>query len=371
MINAESIRKLDFVRTKDGTYAQVTDVQDNYVVTDEGIFGYDEIDDYNKNINKLVVEGDFVNGAKVYRSKENLMVNGNYLYNVNIVQVISKRRFYANCYSPNARSTISNCKWQTIKQFPKYEVSTTGIVREVDSGKILTYVSGKEAPYVRLEDNRDKKVMSVAILVLDAFVGHEKNKVPSYKDSNKFNCNLSNLEWVADTVYMKESVVKSNIPKAYKYKYLIGYYNGIPVMYADCVRSALDFMFDNCSNVVDTKTYKLTTSIRDGRPYHGINFEMVSEEDYYNNMKLIDLSKFKDFYRENIQKKSSAIQNNSNDIIPISKYLNTPNEKSIVNMSYLDEPTDDEIFALEEELQHKTTLSEFKSKLYAVMDRYE
>ena len=219
MINADNVRKLDYVRTKSGIYAQVTDVQDTCLVTDGGIFSYSDIDDFNKYLNKLVVEGDFVNGARVYKSKGSLLVNGNFVYNVNIVQIMSKRMFYQNCYIPNSHSKISNCVWVPIKQFPKYEVSTTGVVREIDSGKILTYVSGKDTPYVRLDDIRDKKVMSVAVLVLEAFSGPAKGRVPNFRDLNKFNCNISNLEWTVNEEYVKEH--KSKSKTNYKNKFLI------------------------------------------------------------------------------------------------------------------------------------------------------
>ena len=110
--------------------------------------------------------------------------------------------------------------WKTIKEFPNYEVSTYGNVRNVKTGKILKPL---KTPYgylqVELFNNGKSQFIKIHVLVAKAFlpdtgknpdgtimIGHHQ---VNHRDECKINNNLLNLEW-CDARY---NLNYSNIPK--------------------------------------------------------------------------------------------------------------------------------------------------------------
>ena len=98
--------------------------------------------------------------------------------------------------------------WKVIKEFPNYEVSTYGNVRNVKTKKILKpFIKNKQKSYlrVRLYNNGKDYELYVHVLVAKAFlpdtnrnpdgtimVGHHQ---VNHKDECKTNNNVLNLEW--------------------------------------------------------------------------------------------------------------------------------------------------------------------------------
>ena len=92
--------------------------------------------------------------------------------------------------------------WKEIKDFPNYEVSNKGQVRNVKTGRMLKpYVNlggGKGYYKVRLTSEPYKtKQFFVHRLVAEAFIPKEKEEYTdvNHIDENKLNNNVDNLEW--------------------------------------------------------------------------------------------------------------------------------------------------------------------------------
>jgi hypothetical protein len=90
-------------------------------------------------------------------------------------------------------------RWLPIKDFPNYEVSNEGLVRNVNTKHILKLNTKKGThPYkrVHLSNKGIAKYPLVHRLVLIAFVGDcPKGMQCLHADNNPANNNLSNLSW--------------------------------------------------------------------------------------------------------------------------------------------------------------------------------
>lgn len=85
--------------------------------------------------------------------------------------------------------------WKTIKDFPNYEVSTHGRVRNKKTGHILKPIPDKDG-YLRVHLNTDRNVKRVNRLVADAFIPNPENKPHvNHLDGIKSNNCVTNLVW--------------------------------------------------------------------------------------------------------------------------------------------------------------------------------
>ncbi len=93
--------------------------------------------------------------------------------------------------------------WRPIPWCPLYEVSDLGRVRNPYGRQLATYAAGKEGyPAVNLvryeEDKKQRAGRSVAVLVLQAFVGPcPEGCVAFHRDFDLENNRLDNLSWQA------------------------------------------------------------------------------------------------------------------------------------------------------------------------------
>lgn len=88
--------------------------------------------------------------------------------------------------------------WKVIKDFPKYEVSTFGNVRNIKTLKILKpYMNGGGYKKVSLMvDNTSQKTMLIHRLVAITFIPNPENKsTVNHKNHDSLNNNIENLEW--------------------------------------------------------------------------------------------------------------------------------------------------------------------------------
>lgn len=88
--------------------------------------------------------------------------------------------------------------WKVIEEYPNYEVSNFGRVRNLKSNKLLKFDLYEQGYYrVQLFKNNKKKNKRVHRLVALSFIQQIPNKPDvNHKDGNKLNNHVDNLEWV-------------------------------------------------------------------------------------------------------------------------------------------------------------------------------
>lgn len=89
--------------------------------------------------------------------------------------------------------------YKTIEEFPKYEISTTGDVRNKETGRILKPRLDKDG-YLRIslkDENGKLKTRFIHRLVAITYIPNPLNKPQvNHKDFNRQNPSVENLEWV-------------------------------------------------------------------------------------------------------------------------------------------------------------------------------
>jgi hypothetical protein len=95
--------------------------------------------------------------------------------------------------------TVCNDQWLAIPSYPNYEVSNTGLVRNLKNKHILAFNTKKgKHPYQRVHLSLQGKSKYVLVhrLVLEAFVGPCPLGCQTlHLDDNPKNNHLSNLKW--------------------------------------------------------------------------------------------------------------------------------------------------------------------------------
>lgn len=90
-------------------------------------------------------------------------------------------------------------KWLPISEFPNYEISDAGIVRRIDTKKVIAQNTKKgKHPYKRVHLSHEgvAKYVLVHRLVLRAFIGECPDGLEClHDDDDPTNNNLSNLSW--------------------------------------------------------------------------------------------------------------------------------------------------------------------------------
>ena len=88
-------------------------------------------------------------------------------------------------------------KWKTIIDFPNYDVSSFGKIRNNKSGKIMKNSIKSGYCNISLINENNYKTLKVHRLVALAFIENPENKSEvNHKDKNKLNNSISNLEWM-------------------------------------------------------------------------------------------------------------------------------------------------------------------------------
>lgn len=88
-------------------------------------------------------------------------------------------------------------EWRVIKDYPKYEVSNYGNVRNRKNGKLKTPRRGRNKNYlsVYLRNENGDNTRPIHRLVAENFVEGENKICVNHKDGNKLNNYYKNLEW--------------------------------------------------------------------------------------------------------------------------------------------------------------------------------
>lgn len=90
-------------------------------------------------------------------------------------------------------------EWITIEDFPKYEITKNGRVRNKETQHIKTPSPGKRGyPVVSLWKDGKQYLRTIHILLARTFIPNPENKPQvNHIDGNKENYDLGNLEWVS------------------------------------------------------------------------------------------------------------------------------------------------------------------------------
>lgn len=90
-------------------------------------------------------------------------------------------------------------EWITIEDFPKYEITKNGMVRNKETQHIKTPSPGKHGyPVVSLWKDGKQYLRTIHTLLAKTFIPNPENKPQiNHIDGNKENYNLKNLEWVS------------------------------------------------------------------------------------------------------------------------------------------------------------------------------
>ena len=89
-------------------------------------------------------------------------------------------------------------EYKIIKNYPNYEVSTFGNIRNITTGNILKgRLRGKGYYAVALFNENGRKDVSIHRIVADTFIENENNKEQvDHRDGNKLNNRVENLRWI-------------------------------------------------------------------------------------------------------------------------------------------------------------------------------
>lgn len=99
------------------------------------------------------------------------------------------------------------CTWKTILEFPNYQVSNDGRVRNMSGRLMYTEVDRYGYARVRLRKNGMKKNRKIHVLVADAFLdraaGSEVNHIDRNKLNNRVDNRVDNLECLTHAENMR------------------------------------------------------------------------------------------------------------------------------------------------------------------------
>ena len=107
----------------------------------------------------------------------------------------------------NRTITELNMNWKPIAEFPNYEISNTGLVRN-KAGKILkTFVQngGYEVATLSKDGLKGAKRTIHRLVAISYLTNPENHPEVNHKDGNKLNNKLDNLEWCSGKQNMKHA----------------------------------------------------------------------------------------------------------------------------------------------------------------------
>ena len=86
--------------------------------------------------------------------------------------------------------------WKPVRNFPSYDCSNYGRIRNIKTQRILRTNSDPNG-YIKacLQKNNSQYTMKVAKLIAETFLGEHPGMDVRYKDNDRSNVCLDNLEW--------------------------------------------------------------------------------------------------------------------------------------------------------------------------------
>lgn len=178
-------------------------------------------------------------------------------------------------------------EWKSIEEFPNYEVSSLGNVKNIITGKVLKL--SKRGNYYSIglvNKYKIRKSIKVHRLVAEAFIENPENKKEvNHKDKNGLNNNVYNIEWLThqeNCIHRSKGVKLNNnrnIPV-----------NRISLITNDIIEKYIS-MEDAAKWVVNNKLTKNINSAKSGiccavkkinNSLYGFKWEKITQENFEN-----------------------------------------------------------------------------------------
>lgn len=95
--------------------------------------------------------------------------------------------------------------WKTIEEFPLYEITENGVIRNKKTGQIRKQYLNKDGYYtIGLSNGNQIKTVQVHRLIAKTYLGRPENATEiDHIDKNRTNNRLENLRWVTHNENMK------------------------------------------------------------------------------------------------------------------------------------------------------------------------
>lgn len=158
--------------------------------------------------------------------------------------------------------------WRKIKEYPQYEVSNMGDVRNIDTGVILKpQKTGSKRSYykVNLYNNGNKINKNIHRLVAEAFIPNPCNKPEiNHINTNSLDNRVENLEWCTRIENQNNPLTKQHLSDACKGRIPWGYGLKYSDTHKDNISKALKgkYQYDKNPNSKPIIQYK------DNKPIH-------------------------------------------------------------------------------------------------------
>ena len=99
--------------------------------------------------------------------------------------------------------------WKPLRNFPSYNVSTEGRVMNIRTRRILkTYTDENGYILVCLRKNNRQYTVKVSRVIAETFLGEHPGMDVCYKDSDRSNICLDNLEWRTRSQNISDAFVR-------------------------------------------------------------------------------------------------------------------------------------------------------------------
>lgn len=161
--------------------------------------------------------------------------------------------------------------WKTIDDWPNYEVSNLGRVKNKNTGNIMKQTLGRDGRYlsVFLCNKGEENTQRVHRLVANAFLGKRPGMMVNHIDGNKLNNRVSNLEWCTAKENNNHAIaIGINHPGAYQKR---------PVRIIETGET-----FDGvceCAKAVKGDFRNIHAALQGKRPSaYGLHYEYASEQ---------------------------------------------------------------------------------------------
>lgn len=100
-------------------------------------------------------------------------------------------------------------EWKQLKNFPGYEGSTEGRIRNIRTQKIQKPIANDKG-YLKVDvyKNKRRRNVKVSRLIAETFHGSHPGMDVRYKDSDRSNVSADNLEWCTRSELIKDAYSK-------------------------------------------------------------------------------------------------------------------------------------------------------------------